>query len=107
MAHAVVAIDQRHRPLATLDADLRAGVEPARPQPCEIARQPEDAVPVTPQKVSLDHQICYGGRVIGRQVLRDQRFGDEAAQGVGGETAVGRGHGRSRSASAAPPRIVS
>ena len=82
MAHAVVAVDHRHRGPLLHHADVRRDVDAAGTDALDVLRQPDDAVAVGALQVCLCHQA---GDLVGvRRGQADavQRAGNEGAQRV-------------------------
>jgi hypothetical protein len=80
MAHAVVAVDHRHRGTLLHDPDVRRHVDAAGTNPLDVLRQPDDAMAVGPLQVCLRHQAGNLVGIGGRQANPLQRAGDEGAQ---------------------------
>ena len=55
MAHAVVAVDQRHRCAFADDANIRRGIDAAGAQPAYVKRQPNHAMSIAAAQIRLDH----------------------------------------------------
>ena len=55
MAHAVVAVDQRHRCAFADDANIRRGIDAAGAQPAYVKRQPNHAMSIAAAQIGFHH----------------------------------------------------
>jgi hypothetical protein len=79
MAHAIVAVHDRHRRRLPLDADIRPHIHRSGFDAPDVLRQPENAVPFGTVHVGTRHQrgdhLCVAGRHIdGFESARDESF---------------------------------
>ena len=93
VAHAVVAVDQRHAGGLAFDAHVRTHVDRAALDAPDVLRQTENAVAVGAVQVGADHQLRAGGRIARGQVDGFKGGSGESLQLRGGNTArLGLGH---------------
>jgi hypothetical protein len=90
VAHAVVAVDQRHRRALGGDADVRREIDTTRLEAPDVGDEADHTVTVRALAISLGHQLAHGARVGFGQAGFFKRGGDEGAEGgLGGAEGLG------------------
>jgi hypothetical protein len=90
VAHAVVAVDERHPRGLAGDADLGFDVDRSALDAPDVLRQPEDAVAVGAEQVGARHQLRAGRGVLRGKADGEQGLGNEANEARGWNACRGR-----------------
>ena len=92
MAHAVVAVDERHAVALARNADIRMEIDAACANATHILRQSEDAVPLGSGQIAADHQLRDDARICDGHADRFECARNEGTERSGIETARGNVH---------------